>query len=44
MSEYSGCIIEPPGRVYIGVQQTDLEYKIRHRLGVQDTYPNSILI
>jgi hypothetical protein len=29
---------------YIGVQQTDLKYKTRHRLGVQDTYPISTLI
>jgi hypothetical protein len=44
MAEYDECIIEPLGRVYIDVQQTDLEYKTRHRLGVQDTYPISILI
>jgi hypothetical protein len=44
MAEYDGCIIEPLGRVYMDVQRTDLEYKTRHRLGVQDTYPISILI
>jgi hypothetical protein len=44
MAEYDGCIIEPLGRVYIDVQRTDLEYKTRHRLRVQDTYPISILI
>jgi hypothetical protein len=44
LAEYDGYIIEPLGRVYIDVQQTDLEYKTRHRLGVQDKYPISILI
>jgi hypothetical protein len=44
MAEYGGCIIEPLRRVYIDVQQTDLKYKTRHRLGVQDTYLISILI
>jgi hypothetical protein len=44
MAEYDGCIIEPLGRVYIDVQRTDLEYKTRHRLEVQDKYPISILI
>jgi hypothetical protein len=44
MAEYDGCIIEPLGRVYIDVQRIDLEYKIRHRLGVQDKYPIFILI
>jgi hypothetical protein len=39
-----GYIIEPLGRVYIDVQRTNLEYKTRHRHGVQDTYPISILI
>jgi hypothetical protein len=44
LAEYGGYIIEPLGRVYIDVQQIDLEYKTRHRLGVQDKYPISILI
>jgi hypothetical protein len=44
MAEYGGCIIEPLGQVYIDVQLTDLEYKTRHRLEVQDTNHISILI
>jgi hypothetical protein len=44
MMQYGGYIIEPFGRVYMGVQATDLEYKTRHRLRVQDTDPISILI
>jgi hypothetical protein len=44
MAQYGGYIIEPFGRVYMGVQAINLEYKTRHRFRVQDTNPIPILI